>query len=283
MKFGVFFEGISRTALIAAAQKAEELGFESLWRPDHLALPVEIAPTYPYSADGAAPLDPNWAIVDTLTVLGFVAAVTEKIMLGTNVFILPLRHPVQTARTVLGIDFLSRGRMLFGVGAGWLEEEFRIAGQDFHTRGARMDESIEILRALWTQETITYAGKHYQLGPLHFEPKPYAKPHPPIIIGGESEAALRRAGRLGDGWYGVRHGPEKMAEFKAKLDEQRARYGRDHLPFQITVNARPDITVEEVRRFEEAGVDRLVMQLWRASSQAIPSMERFHEAVLSKV
>ncbi|MFN0096912.1 MAG: LLM class F420-dependent oxidoreductase, partial [Dehalococcoidia bacterium] len=280
MKFGVFYEGMNPAALTAIAQKAEALGFESLWRPDHLVLPAELPNTYPYAPDGKNPLDPKWPIADTLTVLTWAAAVTSTIKLGTTVYILPLRHPIVTARSVLGIDFLSKGRVLFGVGAGWLEEEFEIAGQDFHTRGARMDEIIAILRKLWTEPTITHAGEHYHFGPLHFEPKPVAKPHPPIIVGGESPAALRRAGRLGDGWYGVRHGPEAMASFKRRLDEQRERYGRLHLPFEITVNARADLTVDDVRRFEEVGVDRLVIQLYRSSKDAIPNLERFAEAVL---
>lgn len=283
MKFGVFYEGMNPAALTAIAQKAEALGFESLWRPDHLVLPAELPDTYPYAEGGRNPLDPHWPIADTLTVLTWAAAVTSTIKLGTTVYILPLRHPIVTARSVLGIDFLSKGRVLFGVGAGWLEEEFQIAGQDFHTRGARMDETIEILRKLWTEPTITHSGEHYHFGPLHFEPKPVAKPHPPIIVGGESPAALRRAGRLGDGWYGVRHGPEAMAVFKRRLDEQRERYGRLDQPFQITVNARADLTVDDVQRFEEVGVDRLVIQLYRSSKDAIPNLERFAENVLAKL
>ncbi|MCC6383091.1 MAG: LLM class F420-dependent oxidoreductase [Dehalococcoidia bacterium] len=283
MKVGVFFEGINGPALIAAAQRAEQLGFESLWRPDHLVLPVAIASTYPYAADGNAPLQPDWPIVDAFTIFAYVAASTSTIKFGTAVYILPLRDPVVTARTVLGVDYLSRGRMMLGVGAGWLEDEFRFAGQDFHTRGARMDECIELLRALWTEKTVDYRGKHYQVGPLHFEPKPVSRPHPPIVVGGESPAAFRRVARLGDGWYAINHPPEEMKALIAGIHEQRARYGRAGLPFEVTMNARATVTPDELARYAEVGVDRVVVSLWRSSKDALPNLERFAETTLAKV
>jgi probable F420-dependent oxidoreductase len=282
MKFGVKIEGMNGPALIEAAQTAERLGYESVWRPDHLVLPVKPASTYPYKEDGVAPLDAGWPIVDALTAFAFLAAVTTTIRMGTAVYILPLRHPIVTARTVLGVDRLSRGRMILGIGVGWLEEEFRTAGQDFHSRGARTDEIIQILKTVWTEPEPEFHGKYFDFVKIKFEPKPYAKPHPPIIVGGETEAALRRAARLGDGWYGVSHGPEKMKEFRDRLLALRREYGRDHEPFEISVNAPRDLDPAAVARYEEAGVDRLVVTVYDTTREAVPGLERFYERVISR-
>ena len=280
MKFGAIIHGIRGEALIAAARKAEELGFESLWRPDHLIFPPELPATYPYAADGQAPLDPRWPFMDALTVFTYVASYTTAIKFGTAVYILPLREPVSTAKRVADLDYLTRGRVLFGVGAGWLEEEFERAGVDFRTRGARTDECIQLLRALWTEPEPEFHGEHYDLGPSAFEPKPFRKPHPPILVGGETPAALRRAARLGDGWYALRHTPESAREHVARLTELRERYGRAHLPFDVTVNGSPDLTRAEAEALEEAGVDRIVVTLWRSSRDALPALESFAERML---
>jgi probable F420-dependent oxidoreductase len=281
MKFGVKIEGMNGPALIEAAQAAERLGFESLWRPDHLVLPIQRSNSYPYRADGVAPLDTGWPIVDALTAFAFIAAVTTTIRMGTAVYILPLRHPIVTARSVLGIDRLSRGRMMLGIGVGWLEEEFRVAGQDFKTRGARTDEIIDILKKVWTESEPEFHGRYYDFAPIKFEPKPYARPHPPIVVGGETEAALRRAACRGDGWYGVSHGPEEMREFRDRLLALRREYGRDHEPFEISVNSR-ELDPATVARYAEAGVDRLVVSLWNTTREAVPALESFHERVISK-
>lgn len=281
MKFGVKMEGMNGPALIQAAQTAERLGYESMWRPDHLVLPAKVPPTYPYREDGVAPLAPDWPIVDPFTAFAFLAAVTSTIKMGTAVYILPLRHPIVTARTVTGLDRLSRGRVILGVGAGWLEEEFQIAGQEFKSRGAPTDEIIAILKKVWTDPEPEFHGKHYNFGPIKFEPKPVASPHPPIIVGGESEAALRRAARLGDGWYGVSHGPEAMTVFRERLLQLRSEYGRDHEPFEISVNA-SNLTPALVEQYDEAGVDRLVVSVFSTTREAVPGLERFHEEIVSK-
>lgn len=275
MKFGTVIHGIRGEALIAAAQKAEEVGFESLWRPDHLIFPPELPATYPYADGGQAPLDPRWPFMDGLTVFTYVASHTKTIRFGTAVYILPLRDPVSTAKTVADLDYLTGGRVILGVGAGWLEEEFQQVGLDFHTRGARMDECIGVLRSLWTEEVPEFHGKHYDIGPAVFAPKPVQKPHPPILVGGETPAALRRAARLGDGWYALRHTPASAREHIARLTELRERYGRADEPFDITIGGATSMTRAEVEELEEAGVNRIVVTLWRASREAIPALEEF--------
>src|SRR6185369_9789613 len=186
---------------------AETLGFESVWVAEHLVFPTQIQSRYPYSAEGVPPINPATPLLDPLLVLMQVAAVTERIRLGTNVYILPLRHPLVVARMAMTLDLLSNGRLTFGIGLGWLAEEFDAAGVDFATRGARTREYVRALRALWSDSEPSFNGKYVSFGPVKFEPKPVQKPHPPIVFGGESEAALRRAAALGDGWYGVGHTP----------------------------------------------------------------------------
>ncbi len=277
MKFGVFFEGIRPDALIEAAQKAEALGYESLWRPDHLVLPPAMSDTYPYTNDGRAPMSTDWPIIDGFTALTFVAAVTSRIRLGTSVYILPLRNPFVTARTVVSLDFLSKGRAILGVGVGWLPEEFAIVGEEFRTRGARADECIQILRTLWTDRDAEFHGRHYSFDAVRFEPKPVSKPHPPILVGGESDAALRRAAAYGDGWYGHHQRPDQIRAQLSRLAELRRQYGRETTPFEITLSAPADITAGEVREREELGVQRLVVKLWTSTRDAIPALEGFRE------
>jgi probable F420-dependent oxidoreductase len=283
MKFGVLFQGIRPDAAIEAAQKAEVLGYESLWRADHLVMPVERAATYPYREDHTVPFATDWPILDALGFLTFLAAVTSRVKLGTAVYILPLRDPIVTARQVLTIDYLSQGRMLFGIGVGWLAEEFAIVDQDFRSRGARTDEIIRILKALWTEPQIEFRGKHYSFGPVTFEPKPVSRPHPPIIVGGSTDAALRRAARLGDGWYAPPQPAEQARDFVTKLTQLRREAGRAQEPFEVTLGASAEIEVDEVRRLEEAGVDRLVVLLWERTRDAVPNLGRFAERVLAHV
>ncbi len=187
------------------AVRAEALGFESVWVAEHLVFPAEIKSRYPYAKEGVPPINPATPLLDPLMVLMQVAARTQRIRLGTNVYILPLRHPIAVARMVTTLDVLSGGRVSFGVGLGWLEEEFTAVGIDFATRAGRGREAIRALRALWTEKVVAFHGKYVAFEAVCFEPKPVQRPHPPILVGGESEAALRRAAALGDGWYGVGH------------------------------------------------------------------------------
>lgn len=262
----------------AVALLAEELGFESVWLPEHLVFPAQIASAYPYAADGVAPIQPSTPLLDPLVTLSFVAARTRRIRLGTNVYLPALRHPLVSARMIVTLDRLSGGRLSLGVGAGWLAEEFAAVEVDFRSRAARLRECVQVWRCLWSEETPAFEGRFFRFGPLKFEPKPAQKPHPPILFGGESEAALRRAAALGDGWYGVRHTPESAALQVERLRIFREQQGRQEEPFEITVSA-GFLDLDSLEAFARAGVHRVVCLPWQRDREAESSLERLARAL----
>jgi probable F420-dependent oxidoreductase len=276
VKVGVPLFMLRPEQLVPVARRAEELGFESVWVAEHLVFPTAIASRYPYTTTGTPPINPATPLLDPLLVLAQIAAVTTRIRLGTNIYLLPLRHPLATARLGVTLDVLSQGRFSFGVGAGWLEEEFVAAGVDFKRRGALTRECVRALRTLWTESEPEFHGRTFAFGPVKFEPKPVQKPHPPILVGGESEAALKRAAEIGDGWYGVRHTPESAAEKVARLRQLRADAGRADASFEITVSpAASDLDRDALARFADAGVDRVVSLPWTRAREALEALERF--------
>src|SRR5438309_2894565 len=203
---------------MAVATLAESLGFASVWVTDHIAMPQQSKSPYPYSADGKAPWPPNIPYLDALTVLGWVGAVTRTIRLGTSVLILPLRPPLAVAKTVGTLDHLTGGRVVLGVGAGWLEEEFDLLGQPFHNRGRRTKEAIRILKACWAGDPVGFEGELYRLAPFGMDPKPPQGARLPILGGGEGDAALRRVADVCDGWHPLGLTPDQVAE---RLDRLR--------------------------------------------------------------
>lgn len=281
MKVGIPLFMLRPEQLVPVAQRAEELGFESVWVAEHLVFPTTIESRYPYTPDGVAPINPATPLLDPLLVLAQIAAVTTRIRLGTNVYLLPLRHPLVTARLGVTLDVLSNGRLSLGVGVGWLAEEFAAAGVDFSRRGPLLRECVRALRVLWTESEPTFRGKTFSFGPVKFEPKPVQSPHPPILIGGETDAALRRAAEIGDGWYGVRHTPESVAPVLAKLNELRRAAGRDHLAFEVTVGpVAASLDRDVLARFADAGVHRVVSLPWTRAREAMDGLARFAERVL---
>ncbi len=280
MKIGVPLFLLRHSQLADVAKRAEALGFESVWIPEHLALPTRFVSRYPYSQDGLPPIAPDTPILDPLILLTHIAAATSRIRLGTNIFVLPLRHPLVTARIAMSVDVLSGGRLSLGVGVGWLEEEFRAVGIEFETRGSRTREAVRALKALWTQDEPEFHGRFFDFGPLKFEPKPVQKPHPPILFGGESETALRRAATLGDGWYGVAHDPESAAQRVATLREFLARAGREGEAFEVTVgHAGRPFDAALLRAYARAGVDRVVVLPWSRGREANEKLDQLAEIV----
>lgn len=281
MKIGIPLFRLRPEQMIAVARRAEELGFESVWVPEHVVFPARIASRYPYSPDGVPPVTPDSPHLDPLIVLTYIAATTTRIRLGTNIYILPLRHPLLTARTAVSLDVLSGGRLTLGVGIGWLAEEFAAVGVDFATRGARARECARALKALWTEDEPEFRGRHFSFGPVKFEPKPLQKPYPPIVFGGESAAALERAAALGDGWYGVGHTPESAAPQVEKLRALLAAEGRGDQRFEVTVShAAASLAADDLRRYAAAGVDRVVVLPWRRGREAEQSLERLAAVAL---
>jgi len=286
MKFGLPFFGVKPDDFARVAVAAEDAGFESLWIPEHLVFPAEMPATYPYTETGQPPVYPGSPLYDPWVTLAYIAAATERIRLGTQVYILPLRHPLVTARAFTTLDVLSRGRSILGFGVGWMEEEFGLADQDFATRGARTDEIIEILQQLWTEKEIHHRGAHYDLGPLRFEPKPVQKPHPPIEVGGASPAALRRAARHCDGWHAIGDiGVESIEASVKQIEALRAEAGRvGH--FEISTPSALGATLEAVRRYEDVGVTRLslgpVFQRGMTADDVIDFVSRTGDEVIAK-
>ena len=265
MKFGIglFWGGMEPEDLAEVARRADEMGYDTVFIWEHLVYPKVIRSRYPYSPTGTAPFADDRTL-DPWVVMGHIAAVTSRIRLGTNVYILPLRNPFVTARAVLTVDILSKGRAIMGVAVGWLKEEFDIVGEDFHNRGQRTDELVQVLKALWTQKEPEFHGRFYDFGPVRFDPKPVQKPHPPIHFGGETEPAMRRAARLGDGWIspGAIETVETARQKVEKLRAYRREAGREADPFETTMLAGPVPDLDTVRRLEEVGVTRLLVGPW---------------------
>jgi probable F420-dependent oxidoreductase len=279
MKFGLNMVPVRLEQLTEVARRAEALGFESLWVGEHVLTPVELSYRYP-SSTGKPPFLPDSRFTEPFATLAHLGAVTSTIRLGTGILILPLHPPVGIARSIATVDVLSGGRVSLGLGVGWMREEFDAAGQDFTTRGRRMDEMLHVLDLLFTQDRPSFAGEHYQLPEMGFEPKPVQNPRPPFLIGGSSEAALRRAARYGDGWYGGQEPPEQAAAVVAQLQRLRTDYGRDDGPFEITVLTgwgqlfEPDL----VAAYEEAGVHRMVVTPWARSREVLAAIAAFAAA-----
>src|SRR5216684_5224056 len=231
MKFGLMFVNsgpFSNPDLLAhLATTAERCGFESLWTVEHVVIPKGYQTPYPYSKDGKIPGGEDVAIPDPLMHLGFAAAVTKKIKLGTGVMILPQRHPLYVAKELATLDLLSGGRTILGIGSGWLKEEFDALGLDFHVRGARTDEAIKSMRAVWRDNPSSFHGKHFNFGPLMSFPKPAQTTGVPIHIGGHSPAAARRAGRLGDGFFPALNDAAKLKELFGLMRDEAAKAGRN--------------------------------------------------------
>ena len=258
MKFALALFGLRPHLLNVLATKADELGYESLWCSDHLMPLTSISPNYPYSPDKLPPFTPDWEWHDPWVLMSSLAGITKNIRFATNVYIAPLRHPFVTARAVATLDVVSGGRVIFGAGVGWWPEEFAAADQDFDNRGPRTTEIVTILRRLWTEETVEHHGKFYDFPEVTLVPKPVQQPIP-IIFGGNTKAAHRRAAREGDGWMPAYMGKDEVVAGMASINELRKEYGREHLPFEVTGALMEPPSVDAIRRYEEAGIDRLLV------------------------
>jgi probable F420-dependent oxidoreductase len=277
VKFGIALGALNSHFHVDAAEEAERLGYESVWLPEHLVLPVRMSRS-PYGSDEHPPVPPTTPVFDAFTYLGYLAGRTREVRLGTHVYNLGLRHPFTAARAVQTLDVVSDGRVEFGIGASWLEEEWRAVDLDFASRGRRVDEALEVCKRLWTEPEVAHAGEFFRFDTVAFEPKPIQQPWPPIVVGGESAAALRRAARAGDGWIGMGHTLETAAAPIARLRDLRREYGRDDLPFEICLGG-PVESPDDVKRWEELGVTRLLVSPWRRSPEVIDGLRRFAELV----
>lgn len=278
MKYGVTLGALHPSLHGEAAVLADQLGFESVWMPEHLIFPEDMSGS-PHPGDDTPPVPATTPVYDAFGWLCWIAGQTERIRLGTNIYLLGLRHPFAAARAVQTLDVVSGGRAELGIGAGWLREEWVAAGLDPRTRGRRLDEALAVCKRLWTESPVEHRGEFFSFPPVVFEPKPVQQPWPPICAGGESDAALRRAAQHCEGWMGLGHTLETAPPLIARLHELRKELELDHEPFAISVGGRVS-SPDEVKRWEEIGVDRLMIAPWRRSREALDGLRRFADRFL---
>lgn len=257
VSFNLF--GLPASAYAPIAARADELGFDTVWLAEHLITPATFDSAYPYSSDGSPPYPVDTPMSDVWSVLAHVAASTSRIRLGTGVFILPLRHPVVTARAAATVQDLADGRLSLGIGAGWLRGEFEASGMSFDDRGPRMEEDVAVLRAVWGDQPASFSGAHRHLPPVHFAPTPCAPI--PLLIGGVSAAARRRAAELGNGWYGPACSLAESVGARNDIEVRRRRVGRDREPFEYVVRLEGEPSPEALARYADEGFDHVVVGL----------------------
>ena len=298
MKFGfqLMLRGVASDpeGLTAIVQKGEQSGFDIVAPNDHIIVPAGIDSTYPYSEDGiwagASVVDCH----DQLTALTFIAGKTERIKILTSVMVVPYREPVLTAKIISSADVLSKGRIIVGCGAGWMQEEMdAIGAPPFKERGKVTDEYLRIFKELWTKDNPKYHGEYANFENIHFKPKPVQKPHPPLWIGGESKAALRRTARLGDGWFPAANNPKfridspeslntRLNVLRELCDEEKREFSELDLGFfytglisedlmigeggkrQIFTGNSSDI-VNDIESFRDVGLDTMIFRMERPS------------------
>ncbi len=242
--------------LDAVAEGAEARGIGTIWVGEHVVLFEEYESRYPYAEDGRIPAPPGSGLLEPLLTLTYLAARTSTVRLGTAMLLLPQRNPVYVAKEVATLDWLSGGRMDLGIGVGWLKEEFDALNVPWERRGRRTDEYLEVLRTLWVDNPSEYHGETYDLPACEMYPKPVQQPHPPIHVGGETPAALRRAARLCQGWHTFNRSPGELAAGLAGLDVHLEEAGRSRADLRITVCPYfQQLTPDAVERYAEAGAD----------------------------
>ena len=305
MKFGVFLPISGRAAgpetLTQAARQAESLGFDSVWCADRIVIPWEIKTPYPYAEGSSFIVPPDRPFFEPLTCLAYLAGRTEKVKLGISVLVLPYRQPLYWAKIATTIDHLSKGRLILGVGVGWMQEEFDALGANFPERGRLSDEQLDLLKVLWKDERAAFSGAHYRFENIAFAPKPLQQPRIPIWVGGEGARAQRRAGEYGDAWfpYFVRMTPR---ELKRRFDNVRRaaeKAGRNPdnirlnccLPIEISekplkweedrLHGSAEQVAEGIRGYKEIGVEHLALQFmvprW---PERVAQIERFAREVM---
>ena len=256
MKVGIF--GINTGACanpeVAAkvAIQAENIGFESLWTAEHVVLPDP--------REAPSPADPETPFLHPSTLLAYIASVTKTIKLGTGITLIAQRNPVVLAKEMGSLDIISSGRLLLGVGAGYLHQEFSALGSDFSSRGARTDEAIEVMRALWTQAKPEYQGQFIRFENIQAQPRPTRPAGPPVIIGGMSPAALRRTVTHGNGWYGFALDADTTKKVLENLEIAKSRYERDPALGEISISVTPPAkpTKTMMNEYAALGVDRFI-------------------------
>ncbi len=295
MKFGICLpirlDTDARTN-VDMAKAAEDMGFDSVWASDHVVIPEKRAGLF------------TEYFYDPFVLLAYIASETSKIQIGTSVAILPYRNPVVTAKMAATLDILSGGRLVFGVGPGWMREEFEALGVPYESRGRMTDEYIEIMKTLWEKDDPEYKGEFFSFSDVRFDPKPVQKPRPPVWIAGSSERAMRRAALSGDGWQPTGVSPEDVAEGMAKIKSYAEETGRDpggitfsvrnrvkilepetksesNVPAVFTMRGAPDEIAEYIQEYKSRGVSHMIFDPdARDTKEIFDMMESLSKEVL---
>jgi probable F420-dependent oxidoreductase len=262
MKFGLMYANAGPFAfpemLTHLATTAERCGVESMWTIEHVVIPVGYKSTYPYDPSGKIPAPEQMPMPDPLLPLAYAAAVTKTLKLATGILILPQRHPLYVAKEVATLDVLSHGRVILGIGIGWLEEEFQALGIPFEERAGRTAEAVRALRSLWKDEAEPFRGKYFRWEKLESHPKPVQKPGVPIVVGGHTELAARRAARYGDGFFPGVADDEKLTWLLGVMRDECKKIGRNPAEIEITSGrAIPD--PDNVKHLRDLGVARFMV------------------------
>jgi len=310
--FGIPTRGPMATpeGIATLVQKGEALGFAIISVSDHIIIPKRIDSTYPYNESGTFAGSPSGECMEQLSVLSFLVGMTSSARLLTSVMVLPHRPPVLTAKALATIDVLSRGRLIVGCGVGWMREEFEAIGAPaYDERGSVGDEYIRAFKELWTSDNPAFEGKYCRFANVAFAPKPVQKPHPPIWVGGESPAALCRAGRLADAWYPIGTNPrypvgtpEQFAEYAARVKRHAQEAGRDASALDFAYSASwlndqqaqtlpngerrsltgtPQQIAGDIKRYEDLGVRHIMVNLQGdTQAQTLERMQRFADRIM---
>lgn len=291
MKFGISHANSGRFVqpgpAAELARAAEAVGFESIWTIEHVVLPTDYEPLYPETPDGRFPFEVTRPIADPLVWMTFVGAATERIRLGTAVLVLPQRNPLIAAKAAATLDVLIGGRLMLGVGAGWLREEFDALGVDFAGRGARLSEGIRAMRALWSGTPATFRGETVSFTGVVSSPGPHG-PSIPVHVGGYSVPAAKRAGRLGDGFFPGGYGdPDRLTRLITRARKEAAECGRDPDALEITARWTKDPSalgdLDPVKELADLGVDRVVVPATVFDGPDFPgAVARFGEQVIRR-
>lgn len=287
MKFGLAFAssiGTDPQSALEISKVAEEVGFESVWGGEHVIFPDSIESAYPYTEDGKVPATPETPIPDPLIWLAYVAAAAPTLRLGTCILILPQRNPLVLAKELATLDHLTGGRVELGIGVGWMKEEFEALGVPWERRGRRNDEYVEALRTVWSGPHVEYHGEFVDFEPLTCTPLPAQGANIPILVGGDTDVAIRRAARLADGYFPGEGDPARLAELIAAVRTECEKRDRD--PNEVEINAMFGIQMGDpaagVEQMAELGVGRIMVPaFFFAGEGGLDNLRSFGEAFVA--
>ena len=267
MDVGVSGLQVEHGDIAVLAQKMEELGFDSLWMPEHTVIPINHNSRYRGTSDGSLPESMSHQ-ANPLIALAYAAGATKTLKFGTAVCLVTEHNPLDLAKQVATLDYCSGGRFLFGIGTGWFREESEIMGADFDHRWTQAREYISAMKELWTNDPAEYHGQYVDFPPVRCLPHPVQRPHPPILLGGEAKNVFQRVVRWADGWLPLRMTPEQVTAARATMSELAEAAGRDPKSINITVSGVPT-DKDAIKQYEDAGADRAMVRLTQSGQDAV--------------